>query len=177
MIYYWLHLIYIYLGSFFIWKKVDVEADLTRVRRVSLLDCESFRFMANSKYFYYMDFIRFEVLFRSNLYNTTFKKGMFPVLGSQKFIYKKPLKRWSKFSITLVLEGWDDKWVYHRQIFKQNNEIHAIGFTKVAFWKNKKAQSIPTILAETGVKRTEMNPSPEIINLFESDYEILKNSK
>ena len=65
MIYYWLHMFYIYVGSKFIWEKVELDSDLTRVRKVSILDCDSLRYMANSKYFYYMDFIRFEVLFRS----------------------------------------------------------------------------------------------------------------
>uniref|UniRef100_UPI0040492085 acyl-CoA thioesterase n=1 Tax=Flavobacterium sp. TaxID=239 RepID=UPI0040492085 len=166
---------YIYLGSKFIWKKVELESDLTRVRKVSILDCDSLRYMANSKYFYYMDFIRFEVLFRSKLYENTFKKGIFPVLGSQKFIYKKPLKRGTKFTITIVLEGWDEKWVYHRQTFKQKNEVYAIGFTKVAFWKNKKAISMAKILTDSGVQKTEMNPSLEILNMFNDDYRIIKS--
>tara|TARA_R110002073_G_scaffold209707_1_gene370209 strand:- start:971 stop:1345 length:375 start_codon:yes stop_codon:yes gene_type:complete len=123
-----------------------------------------------------MDFIRFEVLFRSKLYDNTFKKGIFPVLGSQKFIYKKPLKRWTKFDITLVLEGWDDKWVYHRQIFKHMGEVYAIGFTKVAFWKHKKAQDLTKILTDCGVKKTEMNPSSEVLNIFETDYKLLKHN-
>jgi len=176
MIYYWLHMFYIYVGSKFIWEKVELDSDLTRVRKVSILDCDSLRYMANSKYFYYMDFIRFEVLFRSKLYENTFKKGIFPVLGSQKFIYKKPLKRWTKFSITIVLEGWDEKWVYHRQIFKQKNEVYAIGFTKVAFWKNKKAQNMAKILIDSGVQKTEMNPSSDILNMFNDDYKIIKST-
>ena len=81
MIYYWLHLIYIYVGSKFIWKKVDLNSDLTRIRRVSILDCDSLKYMANSKYFFYMDFIRFEIQFRSKLYESTFKKGKFAVIG------------------------------------------------------------------------------------------------
>lgn len=99
-----LFILYVY-GAWFFWKKVILDSNLTRVRHVSILDCESLKYMSNSKYFYYMDFIRFEVLFRSKLYVNTFKKGMFPILGSQKFIYKKLLKRRTKFSITLVLEG------------------------------------------------------------------------
>jgi len=61
------------------------------------------------------------------------KKGLFPVIGSQKFIYKKPLKRWTKLSITLPVEAWNEKWVYHTQTFKQKGEVYAVGFTKVAF--------------------------------------------
>lgn len=174
MIYYWLHIVYIFIGSRFFWKKVGLEADLTRKRRVSILDCEAFRFMANSKYFYYMDLIRFEVLFRSDLYKNTIKKGMFPVLGSQKIIYKKPLKRWNTFEITLVLEGWEDNWVYHRQIFKRNGEIYAIGVTKVGFWKKHKIQDMRKIISDCGVTKKEMIVSSNILNLFKDDYSLIK---
>ncbi|MBT8294972.1 MAG: acyl-CoA thioesterase [Gramella sp.] len=175
MIYYWIHIIYIYFGSRFFWKKVDLGKDLSRERMVRIWDCD-FRFMANSKYFYYMDFIRLEILFRSKLYEHTIGKGMFPVLGSQKIIFKKPLRIWTRFSINLVLEGWDDKWIYHKQIFRRKNEIYAIGFTKVAFWKNKKAQNIREIIANSGLEIPEMNPPPEILNMFESDYEIIQQN-
>ncbi|GAA4974684.1 hypothetical protein GCM10023315_26570 [Algibacter aquimarinus] len=133
--------------------------------------------MANSKYFYYMDLIRFEILFRSDMYKSTIKKGMFPVLGSQKIIYKKPLKRWNKFDITLVLEGWDDHWVYHRQVFKRNNEVYAIGITKVGFWKKHKIQDMREILLNSGVKKSEMVVSDDIITLFKNDYNIIKSTE
>jgi acyl-CoA thioesterase FadM len=177
MIYYWFHIAYIFLGSRFFWKKVELESNLTRKRRVSILDCEAFRFMANSKYFYYMDLIRFEILFRSDLYKNTIKKGMFPVLGSQKIIYKKPLKRWMKFDITLVIEGWEDNWVYHRQVFKRNDEVYAIGITKVGFWKKNKIQNMRNIIANSGITKNEMIVSDDILNLFECDYNIIKSTE
>jgi hypothetical protein len=85
------------------------------------------------------------------------------------------MKRWSKFTITLVVEGWDEKWVYHRQIFQQNGEVCAIGFTKLAFWKNKKTQNIRRIIADSGVQRTKMNPSVEVVDMFKNDFEIIKS--
>lgn len=133
--------------------------------------------MANSKYFYYMDLIRLEILFRSDLYKATIKKGMFPVLGSQKIIYKKPLKRLTKFKITLVLEGWEGNWVYHRQVFTRNGEVYAIGITKVGFWKNHKIQNMGDILKESGVEESEIKPSKKILKLFNDDYNILKQEK
>lgn len=176
MIYYWLHLIYIFIGSKFFWKPVALNVNLTRTRRVSILDCEAFRFMANSKYFYYMDFIRLEILFRSDLYTNTIKKGMFPVLGSQKIIYKKPLKRWTTFDITLILEGWDDQWIYHRQVFTRNGDVYAVGITKVGFWKKHKIQDVRDILCASGVKNKKMDVSPEILSMFSNDYTIIKNT-
>jgi len=174
LIYYWLHIIYIFIGSRFFWKRVDLEANLSRIRYVNLLDCEALRYMANSKYFYYMDLIRLEILFRTKLYNATLKKGMFPVLGSQKIIYKKPLKCLTKFKITLILEGWEDNWVYHRQVFSRNGEIYAIGITKVGFWKKHKIQNMREIIKESGIRTEEMQPSSQIFTLFNEDGAILK---
>jgi len=174
MIYYWIHIIYLFIGSKLIWSKTDLTSDLTRKQRVNILDCDTFRYMANSKYSYYMDFIRFEKMFRSKLYENTVKKGMYAVLGSQKIIYKKPLKRWSTFTITLVLEGWDEKWVYHKQVFKQNNQVCAIGYTKAAFWKHKKAQEISGIFKNCDVQQKEMKISENIQSIFDNDYSLLK---
>ena len=177
MLYYWIRLAYIYFGATWFWKPVSLEADLSRERRVSLFDCEAFRYMSNARYFYYMDLIRFEILFRTKLYDNTFKKGVYPVLGSQKIIYKKPLKMGSRFVITLALDGWDDKWVYHRQIFSQGDRICAIGITKVAFWKDKKVQSMRDILKASGVERKDQPPSSDILDLFSNDHEHIKNAE
>ncbi|WP_347375055.1 thioesterase family protein [Aequorivita sp. Q41] len=174
MFYYWLHMIYTYLGSRIFWKNIKLTANLTRTRRVNILDCESFRFMANSKYFYYMDLIRYEVVFRSKLYDNTIKKGMFGVLASQKIIYKKPLKIFKKFDITLKLEGSDEKWVYHRQTFEQNGQICAIGFTKSGFWKHKQVQNMREIIINCDSEYEIRPPAAEVLSMFENDYKTLK---
>tara|TARA_R110000868_G_scaffold394868_2_gene666316 strand:+ start:147 stop:377 length:231 start_codon:yes stop_codon:yes gene_type:complete len=75
----------------------------------------------------------------------------------------------------LKIEGSDEKWVYHRQVFEQNGQTCAIGFTKAGFWKNKKAQNIREILIKSGAKNEIKTPSVEILNIFNNDYEILKN--
>lgn len=174
MVYYWVHIFIVFVASKFFWKKTDLASDLSRSRIVSIWDCDALRFMANSKYFYYMDLIRLEIMFRTDLYKQTAKKGRYPIIGSQKIIYKKPLKRWTKFKITLVLEGWDDHWVYHKQIFECNNEIYAIGFTKVGFWKNRKIQDMREIIFKSGIKKPKMEVPTKTLNLFNKDYEILK---
>lgn len=150
-----------------------MTSNLTRKRRVNILNCETLRYMNNSRHLNYMDFIRFEMMFRTPLFDNTVKKSLYGILGSQKIIYKKPLKMWSVFTITLVLEGWDDKWVYHKQAFKQQNEIRAVGYTKAAFWKGRNAQNIPGILKHCGVTIFEMPPTQQVLNMFKTDYELL----
>ena len=176
MVYYWLHLLNIFICSKLLWKEVDLTSNQTRKRRVGILDCDTFRYMSNAKYAYYMDFIRFEKMFRSKLFEHTVKKGMYAVLGSQKIIYKKPLRIWSTFTITLILEGWDDKWVYHSQVFEQKGQVCAIGYTKAAFWRGKKAQGIRMIIKKCGVTRSEMGVPKRILEIFKNDYNLLKGS-
>ena len=124
-----------------------------------------------------MDLIRYELLFRSKLYENTAKKGMFGVLASQKIIYKKPLKMFKKFDITLVLEGSDDKWAYHKQIFKQNDQVCAIGYTKAGFWKNKKVQNINKILIKSEPEYVIKLPKEEVLKMFDNDYSLLKKQE
>lgn len=176
MIYYWLHIFIVFVASKLFWKKIDLASNLSRSRIVSIWDCDALHYMANSKYFYYMDMIRLEMMFRTDLYKNTAKKGCYPVIGSQKIIYKKPLKRWTKFNVTLILDGWDDNWVYHKQIFERNNEIYAIGYTKVGFWKNKKIQDIREIIFKSGIKKPKMDVPIETLNFFKEDYKIIKRN-
>jgi len=122
-----------------------------------------------------MDFIRLELTFKSNLYQNTIKKGITPILASQKLIYKKPLKLWDTFTITLKNEGWDNKWVYHSHIFKKDNDIYAIGYTKVGFWKNKQLQELTPIINNCNLKKPHRLPNDIVTTIFKNDSEYLKS--
>ena len=67
--------------------------------------------MTAAKYPVYMDFIRWELIARSKLYKAILKRKLAPLLSSQKLIYRRPRKIWSKFDIILEFADMDDKWV------------------------------------------------------------------
>ena len=48
-------------------------------------------------------------------------------------------------------------------------------FYKSRILENKKAQNIREILIKSGAKNEIKRPSVEILNIFNNDYEILKN--
>jgi hypothetical protein len=123
-----------------------------------------------------MDFIRLESMFRSSLYENTVKKGMLAILGSQKVIYKKPLRIWSTFSVRLILEEWDEKWAYHRHIFLQDGKVCAVGLSKLAFRKHKKMQNMQDILTACGVTEPGNNPTDGIKYIFNHDYDLLQGA-
>ena len=129
MIYYWYKIIKILVLRNF-QSEVNYDQIIRRTFRVGPFDCDGLRVMSAAKYPIYMDFLRWELIARSKLFNAIVKRGLAPTLGSQKIIYRKPLKIWSKFDVVLESVGMDDKWVYNVHYFEQANEVKAIGITR-----------------------------------------------
>jgi len=174
MLYYWSRIIWILIARKF-QTEVDIEDELTRSFRVRLFDCDGFRVMTAFKYAAYMDFIRWEMIARSKLYNEILPKGLAPSLGSQKIIYRKPLKLWTKFTVRLRTMGWDEKWVYHVHKFEQNGEVKAVGITRALVWKKDKPQILRQILQNIAVKNLDKKPPEWITDLFHTDTNIIQD--
>ncbi|MGB5229655.1 MAG: acyl-CoA thioesterase, partial [Eudoraea sp.] len=104
-------------------SSLEAGETFKRTFKVRLFDCDGLRVMTAWKYPAYMDFMRWELIARSKLYRAIVKRGLAPTLGSQKIIYRKPLKLWTKFDVVLKTAGWDDKWVYHIHKFEQDGEL------------------------------------------------------
>ena len=172
MFYYWYRIIRILIAKNF-QKQIDIEAELSRKFTVRLFDCDGLRVMTAFKYAAYMDFIRWEMIARSKLYSEIVLKGLAPTLGSQKIIYRKPLKRWTEFTLKVHTAGWDDKWVYHIHKFEQKGEIKAVGITRALIWKKDKPQILQQILENVGVKDINRKPPDWVLKLFQSDADII----
>jgi acyl-CoA thioesterase FadM len=174
MFYYWYRIVKILIARNF-QKQVDIEAEFTRTFSVRLFDCDGLRVMTAFKYATYMDFIRWELIARSKLYNEIILKGLAPTLGSQKIVYRKPLKLWTKFKVRLTTVGWDEKWIYNVHKFEQGGEIKAIGITRALIWRKDKPQILMEILRNIGVTNLEKNPPEWVLKIFQNDKEIIAN--
>ncbi len=171
MIYYWFRIFLIFISRNFK-KKINPEEELTRTFRVRLLDCDGLRIMTAYKYVIYMDLIRWEMILRSKLFKLIVLKGLAPALSSQKLVYKKPIKRFTKFTIKLKTVGWDNKWVYHVHKFEQNGKIKAIGVTKALLWKKNKQQNLHKVLMGSDINEFNKKPPEWVLNLFKNDMRI-----
>lgn len=172
MLYYWYRIVRILIERNF-QQQISIEDELTRTFRCRLFDCDGLRVMAAFKYAAYMDFIRWEMIARSKLYNEIVLKGLAPTLGSQKIIYRKPIKLWTKFTVRLQTVGWDEKWVYHVHKFEQRGEIKAIGITRALIWKKDKPQILKESLKNMGLPNLEKTPPDWVIDLFHNDKNII----
>lgn len=174
MIYYWFTILKILILRNF-QSEVNYDLTIRRTFRVGPFDCDGLRVMTASKYPVYMDFIRWELIARSKLFKAIVKRGLAPTLGSQKIIYRKPLKIWSKFDVNLESAGNDDKWIYHIHHFEQENEVKAIGITRALIWKKDIPTALSDILKEVGTTH-KTDPPPWVLNLFKEDKTILEQA-
>lgn len=150
-----------------------LDETIERSFKVRLFDCDGLRVMTAANYPRYMDFLRWELIARSDLYQSIVKRGLAPTLGSQKIIYRHPLKRWTRFKVVLETAGWDDKWVYHIHYFKQDETVKAIGVTRALVWKRDVPHVLADIIAEAGGPALPRLPPEWVQKLFEDDRIIL----
>ncbi len=176
MIHYWYTIIKILILRNF-QSSVAINESITRSFRVRLFDCDGLRVMTASKYPAYMDYLRWELIARSKLYKAIVGRGMAPTLGSQKIIYRKPLKLWTKFNIRLETSGWDDKWVYHIHYFIQDDYTKAIGVTRALIWKKDVPHILADIIKEAGGPSVAEPPPAWVMKLFEDDKTIIEESQ
>ena len=124
-----------------------------------------------------MDFVRWDLIARSDLYRSIVNRGLAPTLGSQKIIYRRPLKRGSKFKVKLQTAGWDDKWVYHSHYFIQDQKVMAIGITRALVWKKDVPHILADVIAEAGGP-SEMRLPPEWVSqLFVEDRNMIESAQ
>jgi hypothetical protein len=122
-----------------------------------------------------MDFVRWELIARSKSLKAIVKRGLAPTLGSQKIIYRKPLKIWSKFDVVLESVGMDDKWIYNIHYFEQENEVKAIGITGILIWRKNIPTDLTDIMKEVG-ENGKIVPPSWVLKIFKEDKKIIENA-
>jgi len=175
MLSYWYNVIRILLMRY-VKKKLDINKPFVKEFRVSAFDCDALRVMAAYKYFIYMDYARWEQFARTDLFHVVFSRKLAPALGSQKMIYRKPIKRGTKISMQTEIAGWDDRWYYHTHTFTQQNEIRAIGVTKGLFWRKDNLFTLEEIVKLSGFSSAKKDPPDWILQLFENDTQIINKN-
>ena len=147
----------------------NIDEEVTLPFRVRLFDCDGFRIMSGFQYPVYMGLSSWALCTRTNFAKPILSKKLTPVAASQKYICRKPLKLWSSFSLKVSFAGWDDKWFYHQHIFVQNNEVSAIGTSKLAAWHRRKIVPVPVVFDAIGYEYKEKSPPDWILNHFIED--------
>jgi acyl-CoA thioesterase FadM len=168
MLLYWYNVVRIILLRY-LKKRLDVNKPFIKKFRVKAFDCDALRVMAAYKYLVYMDYARWEQFARTDLYSVVLSRKLAPSLGSQKIIYRKPIKRGTMVSMHVEIAGWDNRWFYHVHTFMQQDEIKAVGVTRGLFWRKDKLNTLEEIVLSAGFSNTKKDPPYWVLRLFEND--------
>lgn len=140
---------FIYLLIFWRFRpKVEIFDECSTPFRVFPTDLDPNIHMNNGVFLSIMDLARFDLTFRSGLFQILKRKKLYPVVASQFIRYQKSLSPFQKFEVKTKILGWDERFFYLRQIFVSKNDIVAFAVVKAKFLEKGKGGIHPQILLD-----------------------------
>ena len=91
------------------------------------------RYVGNARYLLFMEVHRLELMLRTGIFFASRKYGWVPLVVSQTIRYKRPLRRFQRFTLKTTLVGWDDRWLFLEHKFERNGAVIAFAMVKSCF--------------------------------------------
>ena len=108
--------------------------DKTKISmRVLPTDLDLLWHVNNGVYFSYMDFGRWDSIFRNGVYDRAKERGWYSVVAGETIKFRRSLKLWDRFEIETQIKGYDEKYFFIQQRFLKKDEHMATGLVKVRF--------------------------------------------
>jgi len=83
--------------------------------------------MNNGRYLTICDLSRVDMFIRTGLAKTMYLEGWMPVISEHTMKYKKPLKPFQRYVVTMEIVGWNEKSFHMKHIFLVNDRVVAEG--------------------------------------------------
>jgi hypothetical protein len=128
---------------------------------------EFWKTLSATEYMAFTDAARWELGARTNIIPLLRKHKAWVIVGGQKIIHRRPISLFSKVTVNMKFDGWDDKWLYVTQQFVSKDKLCAICFTKVSVRNKKGLISLIELLGK--------GPSCEVAKLFDQDKIYIQN--
>jgi YbgC/YbaW family acyl-CoA thioester hydrolase len=124
--------------------------ELTRVSmRVLPVDLDLLWHVNNGMYFSFMDFGRWNAIFRNGAYDLALQKKWYSVVVGETIKFKRSLQLWDVFTIETRIIGYDAKDFFISQKFFCKEKEMASGLVKVRFLKKSGGSVTPAeVMAE-----------------------------
>jgi acyl-CoA thioesterase FadM len=160
----WWRLLIIFISSIF--RKRIRLTDISNLSFRVWPQETDMKYMNNASFWTFTEMGQMDFLFRTGFLKFCRRHHWFPLVGSQKMVYKMPLKRFERFQLKSRLTYCDDKWLYFEQTFLKNDQLIANSLVKVLF--RGKSGNVPVYKILTFLS-TEVNlPRKSFIDDSES---------
>ncbi len=93
--------------------------------------------MNNGRYLTICDLTRVDMFIRTGLINTMMKKKWIPVISEHTMKYKKPLSLFEKYTVSMEIIGWDEKYFHMTHTFIVGDRVVAEGTSSGAILSKK----------------------------------------
>lgn len=168
----WCRLFIIFISALF-QKKILLTDISTLSFRVWPPEADK-KYMNNSSFWTITEMGQMEFLFRTGFYKFCRLYHWSPLVGSQKMVYRKPLKRFERFQLKSKIILHDDKWLYFEQTFLKDGQLIANSLVKVLFRGKNGSIPVQQILSVLG---QELNlPHKPLLNYSKQIDEALIES-
>lgn len=87
--------------------------------------------MNNGRFLSLMDLGRIDFMVRIGFWREARQRGWFPLVGTTKIDYRRPLKVFERYDLTTRVIGWDERWFFMEQQFIAQNKVMASAILKV----------------------------------------------
>lgn len=118
---------YLLVASFFKPRLPIEKPENSLFLRVLPNDIDINKHMNNGRYLTICDLSRVDIFIRTGLAKTMMREKWMPVISEHTMKYKKPLKLFQRYEVTMEIIGWDGKFFHMHHTFKQNNRVVAVG--------------------------------------------------
>ncbi len=143
-------------------KKATAFEETEISMRVLPVDLDLLMHVNNGVYFSFMDFGRWDMIFRNGSYDLAQRKGWYSVVAGETIKFKRSLKLWDKFTLKTRIVGHDDKYYFIEQKFLLKNKEMARGLVKVRFLKRAGGTvGVDEVLKELNLEEKKV---PELSN-------------
>lgn len=116
-------------------KKASAFEETEITMRVLPTDLDLLMHVNNGVYFSFMDFGRWNMIFRNGSYDLAQQNGWYSVVVGETIRFKRSLKLWDKFTLKTKIIGHDEKYFFIEQTFLLKDREMARGLVKVRFLK------------------------------------------
>lgn len=88
--------------------------------------------MNNGRYLTICDLNRVDLFIRTGLFKSMLKRKWAPIIAEHTMTYRKPLRCFASFEVTMTLESWDEKYFYMTHTFRRGEVVVAQGTSRGA---------------------------------------------
>ena len=104
--------------------------------------------MNNGRYLTICDLNRVDLFIRTGLLKIMVRKNWMPMIADHTMTYKKPLKMFERFDVSLTVTHWDERFFYMTHTFTAGDRIAAEGTSKAVIRSREGVVSPADVILE-----------------------------